>query len=156
MIGAMPPRGATPAFVERARIDAVLRALVPDAGDRAFVIRCVLEEGPAHHRGANYVLLAMLGELVSLVGADSADMPQGDVVPVAMRVPPHLASAAPQHYPLGIPRAPLEALAGGDLAKATQMAAALSDGPPQHALANAAMVTLLAQILEKVRAEASR
>jgi hypothetical protein len=129
----------------------VLKLLVPDAADRAFVVRCVLDEGPGHHRGANYVLLAMLGELVEALGAEQPASKTESVAPVAMRVPPHLAKDAPKHYPLGLPKAPLLALAGGDARAASEMAAALGDGPPQHALANAAMVSLLHRALEAAR-----
>lgn len=147
----MPPHGPGPSFIDRDRIDAILRALVADDDERDFVLRCVLREGPAHHRGANYVLLAMLGELLDALGATSQPMADAETVPVAMRVPPHLAKHAPKHYPLGIPRAPLLALAEGSDRKAREMADALSDGPPQHALANAAMVALLARALEAAR-----
>lgn len=146
-----PPRGHSPAFIDRARVDAVLAPLVPDAADRAFVLRCVLDEGPGHHRGANYVLLAMLGELVDVLGAQEPVSAHENVAPVAMRVPPHLARDAPKHYPLGLPIAPLLTLAEGDARAAKDMAAALNDGPPQHALANAAMVALLHRALEAAR-----
>jgi hypothetical protein len=147
----MPQHGSGPSFIDRDRIDAILRALVPDDAERDFVLRCVLREGPSHHRGANYVLLAMLGELLEALGSVAAPFADADTAPVVMRVPPHLAKHAPKHYPLGIPRAPLLALAGGGERKAREMAEALSDGPPQHALANAAMVALLARALEAAR-----
>ncbi len=147
----MPPKGQSPAFIDRARVDAILAPLIPDDGDRAFVVRCVLDEGPAHHRGANYVLLALLGELVDTLGPIAPSTERESVAPVAMRVPPHLARGAPKHYPLGLPKAPLIALASGDAGVAAEMAAALTDGPPQHALANAAMVALLNRALEAAR-----
>ena len=55
----VPPSAIT-SFIDRARIDQLLAPWLPDAADREFVLRCILDEGPAHHRGANYVLLALL------------------------------------------------------------------------------------------------
>jgi hypothetical protein len=145
----MPPSHASPRFVDRARVDDLLRPIVPDATDRAFVVRCVLDEGPAHHRGSNYVLLSLLGVLADRLGAPAP--PEGqELAPVTMRVPPHLARSAPKHYPLSVPLAPLLGLAAGDRAVADEMVEVLIDGPPQHALANAAMVALLARLLEVV------
>ncbi|HSP78469.1 MAG TPA: hypothetical protein VLQ93_08065, partial [Myxococcaceae bacterium] len=55
---------AISAFIEPERIEALLAPLVPEPQERAFVVRCLLGEGPAHHRGANYVLLALLGQVL--------------------------------------------------------------------------------------------
>ena len=69
-----PPHRNAPsaAFIDGARVDALLVGAVPDDEDRAFIVRCVLGEGPAHHRGANYVLLQLLGMIVDRLGG--ADM----------------------------------------------------------------------------------
>jgi hypothetical protein len=145
----MPPSHLSPRFIDRARIDALLQSIVPDATDRSFVLRCVLDEGPSHHRGANYVLLALLGTLAERLAAPPLSADQ-QVAPVSMRLPPHLAKSAPKHYPLGVPLAPIVALAGGDRGRADDMMDALTDGPPQHALANAAMVAMLARLIDAV------
>src|SRR5678815_1468409 len=88
-----PPRHASSAtFIDPARVDALLAGAVPDDEDRAFVVRCILGEGPVHHRGANYVLLLLLGMVVDAVGgADTAALRARGTLPVAMKVPPHLA-----------------------------------------------------------------
>lgn len=135
------PSSAIAAFIEPARIDALLASWVPDAQDRAFVLRCLLQEGPAHHRGANFVLLALLGELL---GAPPGPPDEARSAPVPMRLPPHLAADHDEaDFPLRLPTAALERLAGGDARKLSAMIDCLTDGPPQHALANAAMVGLL-------------
>ncbi len=145
----MPPKG--PDYIDADRIDAILRPLVPGDRDRAFLLRCILHEGPGHHRGANYILVAMLGDLLEALGEGTSAETLGDVRPVMMRVPPHLAEHAPKRYPVGIPAAPLRALAGGDAEVADAMIHSLSDGPPQHALANAVMVSLLARAIATAR-----
>ena len=147
----MPPKGTSPDYIDADRIDAILRPLVRGERDRAFVLRCILKEGPGHHRGANYVLVAMLGELLDALGTDASPDANDEVRQVAMRVPPHLAESAPKRYPVGIPVAPLRALAEGDEGDADAMLDSLSDGPPQHALANAVMVSLLARAIATAR-----
>lgn len=145
-----PPRygrhSAIEAFLDHPRIDALLRPLVPDAADRAYVLRCLLEEGPAHHRGTNWILLALLGEVVAKLQPPPA--PPGPTVAVPLRLPPHLARGGDDDaFPLSLPTAPLEQLAPGDPAAQRAMIDCLTDGPPHHALANAAMVALLGQLL---------
>lgn len=146
-----PPRHVHPGrvdqFLDRRRIDEILRPWVPDDDDRAFVVRCLLDEGPAHHRGSNWILLALLAELVG----DAAPPPQGGTVPVPMRLPPHLAEEGHSpDFPLSIPRALLERLAPGDAIAQEAMIDCLVDGPPQHALSNAAMLCLIDAALRKV------
>ena len=66
-----------------------------------------------------------------------------------MRLPPHLAEAAEDsHYPLRLPLDALRVLAGGDTARLDAMVDCLTDGPPQHALANVVMVSLLDRLLQ--------
>jgi hypothetical protein len=122
----------------------LLRPWVPDEADRAFVVRCMLEEGPAHHRGATYALLRLLGEAARRHGGRPADGPS---VPVPMHVPPHLRREPDAVFPLEMPLAPLLGLGRGDADSARVLADCLTDGPPHHALANAAMVCLLATLL---------
>lgn len=118
---------------------------MPDEDDRAFVVRCLLDEGPTHHRGSNWALIVSLAALV------------GDVTPspgptraVPMRLPPHLADDGEDaSFPLGIPQSALERLAPGDPAAQERMLDWLTDGPPQHALANAALICLIDAALQR-------
>jgi hypothetical protein len=146
------PPAAVAAFIDSARVDALLEPIVPDAEDRAFVVRCVLSEGPSHHRGANFVLLSLLGALVESLGKGEVESLRArGTVPVPMRVPPHLARpGSMMAYPLALPTGPLDRLAPPGSLEQAAMAECLTDGPPQHALANAAMVWLLGAALEKV------
>jgi hypothetical protein len=136
-------------FIDPARVDALLAPWVPDAHGRAFVVRCILGEGPAHHRGANFVLLSLLGELV-LRGGPPVVGAGAPAAPVPLRLPPHLEGALEDDaFPLSIPTGPLERLAPAGSPELEAMLDCLSDGPPQHALANAAMVALLGVLLDR-------
>lgn len=147
-----PPHRNAPsvAFIDPSRIDAVLAGAVPDDEDRAFVVRCILGEGPTHHRGANYALLRLLGMIVDrLGGADMAALGARGTTPVPMKVPPHLArQGSLMAYPLGLPTATIERLAPAGTPEYAAMAECLSDGPPQHSLANAAMLWLIGAALD--------
>lgn len=135
-------------FIEPERLEPLLAPLVPDPSDRAFVLRCIVGSGPAHHRGANYVLLALLARLLEARGITPRAL-AGDTLPVPMRIPPHLTEGGPPPaFALALPIAPLEALAGDDPHTLAAMVDCITDGPPQHALANVAMVALLGQLLE--------
>lgn len=129
-----------PRALDRSRLDAGLQRLVPDPRDRQFLLRCVLDEGPPHHRLANHALLTLLVELVERIDAVVVP-PVGVAVP--MRVPPHLRSRDASTFPLAMDLAPL-ALLGPD---PTPWVDALLDGPPQHSVANALMVDLLGAAL---------
>jgi hypothetical protein len=144
---------ATAAFIDPSRIDALLAGVVPDDQDRAFVVRCILGEGPAHHRGANYVLLMLLGAVVEALGrADMDGLRVRGTTPVAMKVSPHLARPGSlMAYPLDLPTAPLERLAPAGSSEQSAMAECLTDGPPQHALANAAMMWLIGAALDRLQ-----
>jgi len=138
-------------FVDRARVDRLLAPWVPDDDDRAFVLRCLLEEGPVHHRGVNWILLSLLGELE---GARPVRSEVGEQARVPMRLPPHLRREYGEDdedgaYPLPLPLAPLRRLAGNDQASVDAMVECLTDGPPQHALANAAMLLLIDALLRR-------
>ena len=143
------PSSAIASFIDRARIDRLLTPFVPEAADRAFVVRCLLDEGPAHHRGANFILLALLEELLG----GAVDPPAGNSgVAVPMRLPPHLQKAGDDGtFPLRFPSAPIERLAAAGSPSYQAMIDCLTDGPPQHSLANAAMVCLLDVLLERSR-----
>jgi hypothetical protein len=131
--------------VDEGRLDGWLAPLVPDAGDRAFVLRCLIGEGPIHHRGANYILLALLGRALQAHG--DIKPPSGGV-PVPMRLPPHLANVQDDEgvYPITLPVTALRELAGGDAQQLDAMVDCLTDGPPQHALANVVMVALIERL----------
>lgn len=148
------PASQVLAFMDDAALDAVLAPLVPQAGDRAFVLRCLVGEGPIHHRGANYVLLQLLAQALVRAGRVPS-APAGDVAAVPMRLPPHLGPAeSATDYPLPLPLKALRDLAGGDEQRLAAMVDCLTDGPPQHALANVAMVALLEVLLDPVDGEA--
>ncbi len=150
------PSSAISGFVDAARIEALLAPYLPDSQARTFVVRCVLGQGPAHHRGANYVLLSLLGLVLERVARGDRTTPDlGAPLTVPMRLPPHLARPddAPS-YPLSLPSAPLELLARKGTRDFEAMVDCLTDGPPQHALANVAMVTLLADLLARLPASA--
>jgi len=151
MIQNRTPSG-TAAFIDSSRLDARLAGMVPDDQDRAFVVRCIIGEGPAHHRGVNYVLLELLSTVVdALGGADVEALRARGTVPVPMKVSPHLARPGSlMAYPLDLPTAPLERLAPGGSPELSAMAACLTDGPPQHALANAAMMWLIGAALDRL------
>lgn len=141
------PSSAITGFVDQARIDALLAPWVPDDAARAFVVRCILGEGPAHHRGASFVLLALLGQLVERLQARGASH---EGAPVPLRLPPHLAEDHDDDaYPLTLPTRALERLAPKGSRELEAMIDCLTDGPPHHALANAAMVALLDALLER-------
>lgn len=137
-------------FVDEAALSQSLAGLLPDDGDRRFVVRCLVGEGPAHHRGANFVLLSLLQRLLERWGARPPDAAAG--LPVPMRLPPHLAANVDPdsddgHYPLRLPVRALDELADGDPGRRAAMVDCLTDGPPQHALANVLMVAMLDALL---------
>jgi hypothetical protein len=143
-------RSAIDSFIDDARLDAALAPWVPDAAERAFLLRCVLDEGPAHHRGSNFVLLSLLVELAHRLGVKTPPAP-GRVRPFAMRLPPHLEDEIDDdEWPIGVPERALVALAPDDERAVDAMVDCVTDGPPQHALANVLMLQLLDAMLAKV------
>lgn len=137
-------------FADRAALDALLAPLVPAEEERRFVLRCIADEGPLHHRGANDLLLRLLGRALALVPGDDAP-PEGVEVP--MRLPPHLEDEVEEGvYPVRLPTRALSTLVGGDPASLEAAVDCLTDGPPQHALANVVMVALLERLLARLEA----
>lgn len=137
-------------FVDRAALDSLLVPLVPGAADRQFVIRCLVDEGPLHHRGANDVLLRLVGRVLERVPGEDAP---ADGVKVPMRLPPHLEGSVEEgEFPISLPTSALRALVGGDEASLEAAIDCLTDGPPQHALANVVLVSLLERILSRLEA----
>jgi hypothetical protein len=154
-MGSMPrptrsPSSAIGAFIDSKAIDTLLEPYVADAGDRAWVVRCMLDTGPAHHRGANFVLLSLIGRVRDKLPPAPGRAP-GRTVPIPMRVPER-AESEDTAFPLGVPLQAIERLAPAGSRDAEAMLDCLTDGPPQHALANAAMAQLLADILARLDA----
>ncbi len=151
------PSSAITTFIDAAKLEELLRPWLPQPAERAFVARCILREGPAHHQGANYVLLSLLGELLAQASpgreaVDPAATPTGPTVPVPIRLPPRVAAHHDDSdYPLRFPRRVLERLAPPGSPTLDAMIDCLTDGPPQHALANAAMLCLLDALFERAR-----
>jgi hypothetical protein len=144
------PPSAVRSVLSAERLDPLFARFIPDAADRAFVSRCILEQGPVHHRGANFALLALVAELLERTEAPS-EPPAGNSVAVPIRLPPHM---APEHdddavYPLQMPLAPLEVVAPKDTPAFNALVDCLLDGPPHHALTNAALVCALGALLER-------
>jgi hypothetical protein len=157
--------------IQPERLSALLEPWLPDATDRAFIVRCIALEGPIHHRGASYALLRLLGAALAEASAADDSRPGGATsdaaeratppdhadggayIDVPLRLPPHLSTqAADAHYPLRMPTAPLERLAPRGSQEFEALIECLLDGPPHHALANAAMVCLLDALLRTLRA----
>lgn len=153
----MPPRLLAPPsasldVLRREDIEPLLAPWLPDPVDRAFVARCIVDEGPIHHRGSNYALLRLLGLALAAVGG--AGPQGGDVAPVSLRLPPHLRRGAEEeNFPLGVPMAAIERLAPRGSPAFVALLDCLRDGPPHHALANAAMVCMLGALIERLSGE---
>lgn len=140
------------AFVRTGPIEELLKYFVPREADRKYLARCLLDSGPSHHRGANFVLLALLAKVLEkLPTQESRNAPvceQTSAVPVPIRLPPHLAeSSEERYYPLCLSPGVLHLLDGANEQSVAAMVDCLVDGPPQHALANALMVNVLERIL---------
>lgn len=135
------------------RLTRILEPWVPDAGERTFLVRCIIGEGPIHHRGASYALIAMAGAIAERLGV-SAPRPDQEGITVPMRLPPHLErpDQEPPVYPLQLDPSGLDHLANGKEGIRQVLADAVTDGPPHHALANVALLNLLAAILRRVEA----
>lgn len=133
------PASRVLSFIDANKLERILIALLPDPQERAFVQRSILEEGPIHHRGANWILLALLAEQLK-----QTNRLENKGAEVSMRLPPHLADKVDEAaYPLRLPTEPLEQLAQGDPEQVAAMVDCLTDGPPHHALANVLMVQLI-------------
>lgn len=145
------PTSAITRAIQPKELEALLEPWVPDAEERAFVVRCIVGEGPIHHRGANFALLMLLGALVEAAGP-GATGGVGEAVPVPLRLPPHLAprDREDQDYPLSLPTGPLERLAARGTPEFSALVDCLLDGPAHHALANAAMMCLIDALLARL------
>jgi hypothetical protein len=142
------PSSLVASLVRPEEVDALLTPWIHDTEERAFVVRCIVDEGPIHHRGASYALLRMLGLALAALGPSTPDAVDPDDVPVPLRLPPHLNGQEDDHqFPIRLPRRALERLAAPGSAEMSALVDCLTDGPPHHALANAAMVCLIEAIL---------
>jgi hypothetical protein len=140
-------------FIAAEPIDKLLRLFVPDAADRKYLLRCLLEQGPAHHRGANFVLLSLLSQVIDRLptATKQSDSHSESVnaIPIPMRLPPHLSESSPDRFfPLQLHPLPVHQMPGATEQHVAAMVDCLIDGPPQHALANVLMVNLIARILD--------
>lgn len=147
-----PERHRRDAALDAGAIDAALVGVVPDARDRAFVLRCILSEGPRHHRVASWALLRLLAEILAeLGGADPRTLERASE-PLDMRLPPSVAASSDDaEFPIGVPTPMLRAVM--DRAEADLALECLREGPAHHALANAAMAWLLQAIYDRVRGD---
>ncbi len=144
-----PSSSALASLVDVTALSQALTPWLPDAEQRAFVLRCVLDEGPAHHRGANYVLLRLLTTLCDALGVTAPASGPQRAFP--MRLPPHLEDEVEDAaWPVSVPLAAVERLARPGSKQFEAAVDCVTDGPPQHAVANVLMVQLLAAALEKV------
>jgi hypothetical protein len=143
-----PPASRALRFVDPALLDRQLETLVSDKAEREFVRRCLIDEGPVHHRGANYLLLRLLERVLERVPGEDGPL-TGEEVP--MRLPPHLEDEVEEgSYPIPLPTRALRELLGDDPASLEAAIDCLTDGPPQHALANVVMVALLERLLARL------
>ncbi len=154
----MPPpphahrsQSAVTRFIRPEEIDAILEPWVPDPEDRRFLTRCLVEEGPLHHRGANFVLLRLLGDLARALSPGPERAAPGPGLPVPMRLPPHLRPDGDDDavYPIRLPVRAVERLAPRGSRDFDAIVDCLADGPPQHAVANVLMATVLDALLER-------
>lgn len=147
------PLSALSGAADPDRLADALTPIIPDPHDRAFVVRCILGDGPAHHRAASWALLVLAADIAARLGAnDEEPAPEDDSVTVRLRIPPHLATTDDSAFPLRLPMAPLRAIARNER-DVEALADALVDGPPHHALANAALVSIFDRILTRLAAQ---
>lgn len=133
------------------RLMCILAPWIPDAGERAFVVRCIIGEGPIHHRGASYALIALAGAIAERLGASAIPLGE-EAVQVPMRQAPHMERHAHESpvYPMALDPSGIIYLAGGQTGDSQALTDAVTDGPSHHALANVALLNLLAAILRRI------
>jgi hypothetical protein len=129
-------------------LESALSLVIGEPDDTAFVARCILSEGPSHHRAASWALVVLAAEVARRLGVAGPPPAAADAVPVALRLPPHQVRPDDAAFPLSLPLSPLRTLLDRER-DVEAIADALVDGPPHHALANAALVALLGRILER-------
>jgi hypothetical protein len=148
------PSSAIASSLDSKRLDRLLEPWVRDPEERAFVVRCIAGEGPVHHRAASYALLCLVGVVLERLGGAPPER-AGETAPVPLRLAPHMARHDDDDaaFPLRLPLAPLELLAPKGSRELASLVDCLVDGPPHHALANAAMVCLLDAVLARLDGE---
>jgi len=91
----------------------------------------------------------LLGRLVKRIPGDDSP-PKGELVP--MLLPPHLESEVEDgSFPIQLPTAALSDLLGQDEAALSAAVDCLTDGPPQHSLANVVTIALLDRLWRRLR-----
>lgn len=146
-------KGGRGVALDSSAIDAALTEFVKDPRDRAFVLRCIMEEGPRHHRVASWALLRLLAAVLDELGGAAPGTGDGPMEPLGMRLPPSVAASSDDaEFPIGVPTGLLfDLMSRRDAELALEC---LREGPPHHALANAAMAWLLQAIHARVRERA--
>lgn len=148
-----PPRrdrtaaSAIALVLDAERLETALGPMIPDPEERGFIIRCIIGEGPIHHRAASYALIALAAELARRIGGQAPAPSETLAAAVPMRMPPHLATAEAPAYPLALDVAGIERIAAGDQGVRRVLIDAATDGPPHHALANVVLLNLLTAML---------
>ncbi|MDO9015286.1 MAG: hypothetical protein Q8S73_37215 [Deltaproteobacteria bacterium] len=145
------PRHSAPP-PDRAAIEAMLAPWVPDPQDRAFVARCLGDEGPPHHRASTFALLSLLQRATDLAPPAGPRPASGPTVPVPLRVPPHVRESldpAEREYPIAMPSGALARCFPDPVARSLAVES-LADGPAHHALANVLMVAMLDELLRRL------
>lgn len=116
------------------------------------MLRCILEEGPRHHRVASWALLRLLAAVLADVGGALPDTTTAPSEPLGMRLPPNVAGSSDDaEFPIRIPTRMLRDVL--DPTEAELALECLRDGPPHHALANAAMTWMLQAMHERIRSK---
>lgn len=145
------PPDALARLLHPTALDGALARLVPDPAARAFVSRCIVGEGPIHHRGASFVLIEALHRLLERLPPLPSPPSTAPSRPFPMRLPPHVAPRdPPPAWPLTVPLDTVEALGGSDPVLKESLIDCVTDGPPHHALANVVMLALIEAALERL------
>lgn len=133
---------ASAAIFDLGRIAAILAPWLPDQGERDAIVGCILGEGAGRRRGASYALLALAGEIARRVGFEAQCEDRG--IPVPCQDGPEC--------PLLLDPGAMPRVAGGSAAAGRALSGAVTDGPPQHVLADVALLNLLTAILRRLEA----
>lgn len=136
-------------WLDVSRLEPVLERWIPDAADRRFVARILVEGGPIHHRGATFALLRLLDAVLTRAGV-RGPATLGEALPIRMHLHPYVRAPhdVEQTFPLGVPTGPVARAVGPDPRAVEALTACLASGPPHHALANACLVAGLGDLLD--------
>lgn len=137
------------------RLERILWPWLPDPRERSFVVRCILGEGPIHHRVASYALIALAGLIAErLRVAPTAPVAMGVKVPMRLSPGQERPYGETPAYPLPLDDIGLAAVTRGRHDLQDALTSAVIDGPPHHALANVALLNLLGAILAHIESSA--